>query len=260
MEELEIYFPHTQYPPTAATLGHLRQHNNAPFSIVARVDVLKLAIYSFAEALIHLWAAIGKCLVATVQYGCYGVSPNRLLLQTRDHVHHATRSFVAALAVPLPALLNPSFALTSYRWLSLEQGPGAPKQEGIRYRIVIGAAASIALGIIGAIGIREMMRRSAVRWKPEDESTRCCQRIAEIYQALREREQLPSEINDYQCLHVDTQNFGDSCEAFKKYQVNKLFARINAKLRFEWQLFNSENCWRYSARVSEETRHILDNL
>ena len=104
------------------------------------------------------------------------------------------------------------------------------------------------------------MKGSTAKWQPEDESTRCAQRVQKIYEMLQERGSLPNDIKAYQCRNWDTQSFKNNCETFKSYQISKLINRINAKLRFEWKLFKNENCQQYSAQVSEKTERILENL
>jgi fido (protein-threonine AMPylation protein) len=84
-----------------------------------RSDLVRLAMCTFADSAIHGCAAIRELGVAVSK-----LDRKVALVRSWTHLIQAMKLLFAAVCVPVPALIHPAFALTSYRWMGLAPTSG----------------------------------------------------------------------------------------------------------------------------------------
>lgn len=90
----------------------------------ARIDVLTLAVLTgLGDVLIHAATAGAKLSLGVAHIILYpvwsGAAPRLYVTDAGLHASRSLKSLGAAFVVPIPALVNPDFAVASYRWLGL---------------------------------------------------------------------------------------------------------------------------------------------
>lgn len=131
---MELYrlLPATDFGVATLSIGlvkHLRTSKQGAFSqvILARVECVRLIVFSAIDLGVHIVAAALKFTAAVIQVPCYlmlgGITPRAALIDVHSHMARSGKLATAICGASLLGIVRPDWAVEMYQRLSLVEEP-----------------------------------------------------------------------------------------------------------------------------------------